>query len=286
MESARGSTTAWAVAMARVAHAHFDEAPPVFDDSLALQLIDPEYQALLEFFGPSERVPATVYRNRPYLAYRQRYQEERLMAAYAAGIRQYVILGAGLDSYAFRQQTAMADLQIYEVDFPATQSAKRQRIASLGWPWPGNLVFAPCDFARDSLPAALQEAGFDPKQPAYFAWMGVTIYLVPETVADTLHAIRQSSAPGSRLALEYAPPTETLSGADLACREFSLAQATRRDEPFLAFFTTEVISRLLAECGFARFTPLDLAAVEAGLLAEREHPIGIHHGFRLGEAQI
>ena len=279
MESNKASTTAWAVAMARAAHARY-HSPPIFDDSLVLSLIDPQFQSMLEFFAPPEQPDAT-YNNRAYIAFRQRYQEQCLAQSYAAGLRQYVILGAGLDSYAFRQSQQMPALKIYEVDFPATQQQKAERIAELGWQHPGNLLFAPCDFNVDSLQDCLVNAGFDPALPAYFAWMGVTVYLPQHTVAETLATLLAVAPAGGRVALEYAPPTETLVGDDRLCREASLAQPTRADEPFLSFYTLADMQALLNGLGYRDIEPLDHDAAAAEVLAGRDDGLGIHYGFRL-----
>ena len=279
MESNKASTTAWAVAMARAAHAKY-HAPPIFDDSLVLSLIDPQFQPMLEYFAPPEQADAT-YNNRAYIAFRQRYQEQCLADSYASGVRQYVILGAGLDSYAFRQSAQLPQLQIFEVDFPATQQQKRERIAALGWDWPANLVFAPCDFNRDDLLDALVNSGFDPMQPAYFAWMGVTVYLPKSTVEETLARLLQLSPTGSCIAMEYAPLTQSLTGDELVCREASLAQPTRDDEPFLAFYSEAEMRELLTGLGYTRVTPLDHDAAAREVLAHRSDSIGIHYGFRL-----
>lgn len=281
METNKSSITAWAVAMARVAHVRFDKPPHVFDDSLALQLIDPEFQKMIDIFGPSDRVPDEVYRNRPYLAYRQRYQEECLFKAYQQGVRQFVILGAGIDAYAFRQQKELADLQIFEVDFPATQLAKRERINALAWSWPENLHFAPCDFETDNLEDVLRRADFDLQQPGYFAWMGVTVYLTPATVTETLATVRKLATQGSSIAFEYALPYEELSGGDKACRDFSLAQDVRKMEPYLAYYSTHGMMALLERLGYSYLEPLDHDKAASEIEAGRDDGMSIYHGFRL-----
>lgn len=280
MKDNKSSSTAWGVAMARAAHVKYDPPPHVFDDSLALELIDPDIQKMVSMFAPSDRVPKDVYRNRPYLAFRQRYQEECLLKAYEEGARQFIILGAGVDSYAFRQQVRLADLTIFEVDFPATQKEKQQRIASLGWQSPQNLVFAPCDFECDNLANALTKVGFDSTVPSYFAWMGVTIYLEPNTVFETLKKVRSLCAAGS-IAFEYAPPYEELSGGDKACRDYSLAQENRKTEPFLSYFSLPEINSKLLELGYTRIEPLDHDQAACEIESQRSDDLSIYHGFRL-----
>lgn len=284
MEKGKSSSTAWGVALARVAHVHFHDPPPIFDDSLALELIDPEIQPMLERYRPSEALSAELQGARAYLPFRQRYQEERLAAAFDRGVRQYVILGAGLDSYAFRQPSERRDLQIFEVDFSATQEQKRARIETLGWEWPSNLVFAPCDFEHDRLGESLLRAGFDRARPAVFAWMGVTIYLERDTVVDTLSQVRALSMPGSSIAFEYALPTEGLQGTDKLARDFSLSADNRKREPFVSFFEPEEIPHLVRRAGWEDVLLLDHEGASRSVLAGRQDRLSIHHGLRLAEA--
>lgn len=284
MKNGTSSATAWGVAMARVAHVRFDDAPPIFDDSLAFELIDPALQGLIERFGPSDPALEPIRRARAYLPFRQRYQEERLTAAYERGVRQYVVLGAGLDSYAFRQPEERRDLAIFEIDFPATQEEKRARIEALGWLWPDNLHFAPCDFERETVSDALARQSFDPARPTFFAWMGVTVYLEHDTIREALEELRTLSAPGSALAFEYALPTEGLSGSDQISRAFSLAAETRRDEPFVSFFLEEQIADMTRKAGWPRFEALDHEAASRRILAGRTDQLSLHQGLRLAEA--
>lgn len=285
MKKGKSSSTAWGVTLARVAHVRWDDAPPIFDDSLAFELVEPEIQPILEHYGPKEGAAEQLRRARAYLPLRQRYQEERLAAAYEErGVRQFVLLGAGLDTYAFRQPAEREDLDIYEVDFPATQAEKRARIQGLGWREPTNLKFVPCDFEQDTLSEVLSEAGFDSRLPSYFAWMGVTVYLERATVRSTLIDVLALSAPGSSIAFEYALPIEDLSGTDLLSREYSLAQKNREREPFLSHFRLDEIRTLASDVGWKRVDALDHEATAARVLAGRSDGLSIHMGFRLAEA--
>ncbi|MCP4903525.1 MAG: class I SAM-dependent methyltransferase [bacterium] len=288
MKEGKSSSTAWGVTLARVAHVRFDESPPIFDDSLAFELVEPEIQPILEHYrpvrDPEKSALEEVRRARAYLPLRQRYQEECLMAAYERGVRQFVLLGAGLDAYAFRQPPDHSDLSIFEVDFPATQAKKRARIERLGWCEPANLFFSPCDFERDNLSQSLLRSGFDKRLPCYFTWMGVTVYLERETVRSTFSDLLAISAPGSSIAFEYALPTEDLSGSDLLSRQFSLAQKNREREPFVSQFRLEGIRELVTDIGWKRFEALDHEETAARILAGRNDDLSIHMGFRLAEA--
>jgi methyltransferase (TIGR00027 family) len=284
MQAGKSSSTAWGVTLARVAHVRFDASPPIFDDSLALELVEPEFQPILEHYGPAEGQLEEIRRARAYLPFRQRYQEECLEAAYARGVRQFVLLGAGLDAYAFRQPPDRADLSIFEVDFPATQAEKRARIATLGWAEPDNLHFAPCDFEHGALRESLLGAGLEPTAPTYFAWMGVTVYLERATIRTTLQDLLAFAPTGSSIAFEYALPLEDLEGTDLLSRKFSLAQKNREREPFVSLFRLEEIGRLLEETGWKRVESLDHEAAASRVLAGRPDDLSIRMGFRLAEA--
>jgi methyltransferase (TIGR00027 family) len=284
LEKGRSSSTAWGVALARAAHVRFHDPPPIFDDSLAFELVDPEIQPMIERYAPSDEIPPELHGARAYLPFRQHYQEERLAAAYERGVRQYVVLGAGLDSYAFRQPASRRDLVIFEIDFPATQREKRARIEALAWAWPENLVFAACDFENESLIEALDRSSFDRDQPSYFAWMGVTVYLARDTVRQTLEEVRSIAAQGSSIAFEYALPTESLQGTDRVARDYSLAADNRKREPFVTFFESEDIPTLAREAGWERVALLDHEAAAARVLAGRRDRLSIHHGLRLAEA--
>lgn len=284
MQEGKSSSTAWGVTLARVAHVRFDDAPPIFDDSLAFELVEPEFQPLIEHYGPTDGRLEEIRRARAYLPFRQRYQEECLEAAHARGVRQFVLLGAGLDAYAFRQPNARLDLALFEVDFPATQKEKRARIAALGWTQPENLSFVPCDFESGALENALLSAGLDPRFPTYFAWMGVTVYLERAAIRATFEDVLRLSAPGSSIAFEYALPSEDLGGTDLLSRDFSLAQKNREREPFLSLFRLEEIESLVSEVGWKRLEPLDHEAASARVLAGRSDGLSIHMGLRLAEA--
>ena len=129
-----------------------------------------------------------------------------------------MILGAGLDTFALRHPDLADRLRIYEVDHPASQEMKRRQLERIG-PLPSNLNLVPVDFETDRLDAALIGAGFDPKSPAFFAWLGVTCYLTTEAVGDTIDQIAAVAAPGSHVVLDYRYPRRLVPAAGLALVE-------------------------------------------------------------------
>ncbi len=134
---------------------------------------------------------------------RARYTEDKLVEAVRKGVKQYVILGAGMDTFAFRRPELVEKLQVFEVDRPAPQALKRQRIAELGWEIPKQLYFIPVDFTRQRLDEALKNSRYDPKALGFFNWLGVTYYLPRETVFDTLRTLAGIAPKGSTVIFDY-----------------------------------------------------------------------------------
>jgi len=215
------SRTAQITAYSRGYHSLYDD-PKIFNDFLANHLLTKEERVSIE-----ERMMASLQMNNPacadgfsdtstalrwimqsqaaapILLGRARYTEDLLSEAVTEGIGQYVILGAGLDTFAFRSQKLNKRIQVMEVDHPATQLYKRNRITELGWEPPDNLHFIPVDFTHDNLTEALRNSSFDPGIQSFFSWLGVTYYLSRETVFATLRHIVDIAPSGSRLVFDY-----------------------------------------------------------------------------------
>jgi methyltransferase (TIGR00027 family) len=227
--------------MLRAAHQRFD-LPHVLDDPLALRIVGTDAAAALRTEPPRLATPR-MRALRASVAVRSRYAEDRLAAAVAHGVRQYVLLGAGLDTFAFRNpHTALG---VFEVDHPATQAWKRERLAAAGIAIPHSLTFAPVDFERETLAEGLRRAGFDRAAPAFFSWLGVTVYLTREAIMETLRFVA-SSAPGSEIVLTY-----VVSDSPLGERTAELG------EPWITFFDPQSIARDLGALGFVDVEDLD-----------------------------
>src|SRR5277367_3080945 len=183
MLDTRASTTALRVAMRRAAHQIFDD-PKVFDDPVALAIIGPEGVAQLQGAAGKQHTRIARYL-RAFMAVRSRYAEDELARSIARGATQYVILGAGLDTFAYRNPYPESALRVFEVDYPATQEWKHNRLAAAGIAIPASVTFAPVDFERQTLSEGLRDAGFDPARVTFFSWLGVTMYLMEETVMST-----------------------------------------------------------------------------------------------------
>ena len=178
MQTGRASRTALRVAIRRAAHQVIDR-PTVLDDPIAVRLIGPSYERDME------RAMHYVARDfRLYMSLRSRYAEDRLVQQVAAGVRQYVVLGAGLDTFAYRNPHT--GLHVFEVDFPATQEWKHQLLNDAGIEMPANVSYIPLDLEHKSLAESLLEAGFNAAIPAFFGWLGVVPYLTLEAFRATL----------------------------------------------------------------------------------------------------
>ena len=179
---------------------------------------------------------------------RLRYAEERLDDAIAEGVGQYVILGAGFDTFALRRPDVADRVRVFELDHPATQRAKRERLRRLGLAPPPNLAFVPVDFEVDALDAALASAGFDATRPAFFSWLGVTYYLTLEAIRETLDRIAAGAGPGSFLLLDYKLPTSELPPARAVADQLDRFVA-RLGEPMVSTFTELALQDELRRVG-------------------------------------
>ncbi|MFZ0932183.1 MAG: SAM-dependent methyltransferase [Syntrophobacteraceae bacterium] len=172
-----------------------------------------------------------------------------LARAIASGTAQYVILGAGLDTFPYRNP--YTGLRVFEVDHPDTQAWKRRRLALMAIPVPSSVTFVPVDFEQQRLEVELERAGFRLVEPAFFSWLGVTPYLANEMVISTLKLIR-SFCPDNAIAFDYALPRQTLSEGEKIAFDAVSERVVRADEPFRGFFRTEVLVNSLKKIGFRR----------------------------------
>ena len=253
MEQAIPSRTALRVALRRAAH-QLHDSPVVFADPLAVAVLGAAYAEELRRTPLRPDRPFSIAL-RAFLVARSRFAEDNLRRAVASGVDQYVLLGAGLDTFAYRNPYAR--LRVFEVDHPATQQWKRELLQRNGIAIPDSLTYAPVDFERQSLPAQLREAGFHHRAPAFFAWLGVVPYLTLEAFRATLSFVSAQAA-GSGLTLDYGQPRDVLPPLERLAHDSLAARVEKAGEPFQLFFTPAEIA---AE--FAQFHSLeDLGAAE------------------------
>jgi methyltransferase (TIGR00027 family) len=243
MEHGRASKTALRVAIRRAAHQITDD-PRILNDPIALPLLGPGFARDLD------RASHKVARDfRAFMAARSRYVEDRLAEAVAAGVTQYVVLGAGLDTFAYRNP--FPSLRVFEVDFPATQEGKRSMLREAGIALPGSLTFVPLDFEHKALADGLAEAGFDHHKRAFFGWLGVVPYLTLDAFRATLNAIAQLPA-GTAVSFDYAYSPDTLSPPRRKVFDGLSQRVAAAGEPFQLFFTPEELESELTRAGFHR----------------------------------
>lgn len=248
MEIGRASKTALGVAIRRAAHQLIDK-PPVLDDPIAMRLVGDGYPRLME------RAMHPVGRDfRGFMAARSRYAEDRLGDAVANGVRQYVILGAGLDTFAYRNP--FPALRVFEVDFPATQAWKRSMLEEAAIALPSNLVFMGLDFEHQTLAEGLVKGGLEMHKPAYFSWLGVVPYLTLDAFRATLSVVAQMPA-GSAMSFDYAVAPETLSPIGRVAFDRLSERVAAAGEPFRLFFAPEDLEAEIHRAGFQRIKQVD-----------------------------
>jgi methyltransferase (TIGR00027 family) len=251
MQIGQPSRTALAAAVQRAAHQTLDGAS-IFRDPTARIVLGREADALIDAVAadPAQR------QMRIFLAARSRFAEDSLDAAVARGVRQLVILGAGLDTFSLRNPHAALGLRIFEVDHPATQAWKRERLKEASFAVPETLTFTPMDFASQSLAEQLEAAGFQPARPAFFCWLGVLPYLSREAISAILGYI--AGLPGSEVVFDYSEPLENYSAERRANVAAVAARTAAIGEPWLSYFDPAEIAEILREQGFSELEDIGL----------------------------
>ena len=268
----RASRTAERVALRRAAHQLLDD-PLVLDDPIALAMVGADAAAALRADPQQfERGPYAIPL-RAFLAVRSRVAEDTLARTFARGARQYVVLGAGFDTFAFRNP--FPDLRVIEVDHPATQAAKRERLAAAGIALPHSLTFAATDFSTRSLPDVLQTAGLRAEEPAFFSWLGVTPYLDEATVMATLAAIAPFASGGGGVVFDYSAPRASLSPRQQAAFDALAARVAAAGEPFKSSFEPEALISAVRALGFASVHDLTAADLNAAFFANRRDDLRV-----------
>ena len=247
------STTAILVAAVRASHLRWCPEP-IFSDKYAIAMVTPFWRLVANNRLLNRLVVDVLLRTlkptHTVIIVRIRYAEDRLWEAISAGVQQYVILGAGLDTFALRSRGRADRLRIYEVDHPASQEMKRRGLERIAGGVPSNLNLVPVDFETDRLDDALVAAGFDPEAPAFFSWLGVTCYLTRKAIGTTIDQIAVVSAPGSSLVVDYRYPRRLVPADGQALVEQMDRFVERRGEPMLSAFSPEEFAAVMGRAGF------------------------------------
>ena len=264
------SRTALTTAYARAYHQVADQ-PRILTDPLAAILLGVTEDELAEFGRPAGdgsgggsgilRLGVSDRPRRLFFAARARFAEDRVAEAAAVGVRQVVILGAGLDTFAYRNPHA--GLHVFEVDHPATQAWKRERLAASGLDQPELLTFVPVDFETDTLATELESAGFSRTDPAVFVWLGVVFYLTGDAVQATLEYVADQSA-AVEVIFDYLQAAD--SNEDHAQMQARAERAAAIGEPWFSYFTPDGIAIQLRALGFTDVDDCSASDLVAGYL--------------------
>lgn len=282
----RVSITALMTAYARAYHAAHD-MPKVFDDFRAAQFLGERGQAwlgarlveTLPFLNPElaasgpDQATALAWIMRhhstPTTISRARYAEDALASAVHVGVRQYILLGAGMDTFAFRRPDLLQQLAVFEVDHPATQAFKRHRLAELRWEIPPQLHFVPVDLAKDNLATALRASPHEPSEASFISWLGVTYYLTRDDVLSTWRSIAASAGAGGTVVFDYLDPEAFDPERAARSTQRTLELVRRAGEPMQTGFDPSTLAADLESCGWRLEENLSPAEIEARYFAGR-----------------
>ncbi|WII72622.1 class I SAM-dependent methyltransferase [Bdellovibrio sp. 22V] len=250
-------STAVRVALWRALHVEVDAPPHILEDDIGVKLVAPEE-------GWRQRGDMHPQGTAPFRASivgRARFVEDFVTEQAHQGISQYVMLGAGLDTFAQRRPDIASKLQVFEVEKPSTQAWKQQRLQEIGFSTPSWLHFVPVDFeSGESWWTKLAASGFDPKKPAIVTSMGVSMYLTLDAIKETLKQM-MSLAPGSKFIMTFMLPLDLVDAQEKPGYEMSLKGAQRSGTPFISFFSPQEMLFLAKEAGFKKvehFSTTDL----------------------------
>lgn len=271
------------LAAAHRAYHFLHDRPAVLEDSAAIWLLNPQLGAVLRvaplrwlFWRP---LLAKVRPISAFIAVRSRFAEDVLEGRIRGGCRQYMILGAGLDSWAVRH--ADSAVTVYELDHPATQQAKQERILDRMGALPPNLRLVPIDFEREAIGDVLAGTGYDSGAEVFVSWLGTICYLTREAIVNTFASLAGICAPGSRTVFDYFLPKSVMSSADRQLMETLDAGGTRRGEPMRTLLNPEDTADVLHAAGFRVVEDLTADAIRNRYLAQRSDGLDIPGFVRL-----
>lgn len=265
------SVTAHRVAFRRAAHQVLDN-PPVFLDPLALKILGPA--TLSKIQRHTEDLQQPISRAlRAFVSARSAFAEECLKRSVLKGVKQYVLLGAGFDTFAYRNP--YPEVQVFEVDHPATQQRKREMLKDAEITISASTTYVAVDFEKEDLQTRLQDSGFDLQQPAFFSWLGVTQYLTLPAFRKTVMFI--GALPnGSGIAFDYTLSPQEMNDKQRKAFDTIAERVASAGEPFQLFFAPEAIQSELQQAGFNAIEDLAHSGIQERYFAGRTD--GLHAG--------
>jgi methyltransferase (TIGR00027 family) len=276
MNPSQSSQTAELVARHRAAH-QLLERPPILADPLAIEIVGAEDSAAIRANPETFETERHARYLRAFVAVRSRFAEDQLAHVRALGVQQYVILGAGLDTSAYRVPTSAQPLHIWEVDHPATQAWKRERLREAGITSSDRVTYVPIDFEHQTLPEELAAAGFDPAAGALFSWLGVVPYLTAPVVLSTLAYVATATKAGGGIIFDYSLAPEVLTPRQLVVYQGLSDRVRAAGEPFRCAFDPIELVRKLHGLGFAFAEDFSTDALNTRYMAGRAD------GLRVGQ---
>jgi methyltransferase (TIGR00027 family) len=274
MRFGQSSQTALGAAAYRAVH-QMIEGGAIFKDPLAPRILDERTAASLNEMAADESLRPW----RLFIAARSRFSEDTIANCVADGVRQVVVLGAGLDTFSLRNPFADLGVRVFEVDYAATQVWKRERIKAAGLIEPQSLIFAPIDFEREGLLEGLTRVGFRLDQPAFFQWLGVVPYLTKQAVSSTLTFV--SKIPQAVIVFDYAEPFQNYPVERRANVMATAERAAARGEPWLSLFDPAELLELLRGTGFKAVEDLGLPEIAERLYGDLRRDITIGPGSHI-----
>jgi methyltransferase (TIGR00027 family) len=278
------SLSAYKVAIMRAAHQLLDN-PKVFQDPLALSIVGTQGES--EIYSQKRRFKSRLPNYlRAIVVARSRFVEDELSVAIKRGVRQYVILGAGLDTFAYRNPHSSIGLRVFEVDYPATQEWKRRQLNAAKIPIPETLTFAPIDFEIQALEVQLRKAGFRTDEPSFFSWLGVTMYLTRDTMMTTMKYISSSTPAGSGIVFDYVVQPSSQSLARRLVFRLLARKLAGVGEPWQSFYDPNSLIMDLKAIGFAQAEDIGPEEINALFFNHRADKLMVGNFGHLMKAQL
>jgi methyltransferase (TIGR00027 family) len=283
MPRRQASQTALATAYLRAAHQVLDSKPLILEDPVAVPLLGAGTEQRIRDAADRYRTPEALAL-RSHVVLRSRYAEDRLAAAVGRGVTQYVLVGAGFDTFALRQPEWADSLKVIEIDHPDSQAAKRARIAAAGMQLPANALLAEIDFERESLFDGLRRNGVTTAEPTLFSWLGVTMYLTEAAIDATL-ASMAAFPEGSEVVLTFLSPPASDARASPSARSRIAQRVAEAGEPFLSRFEPAAFERKLLAAGFSSVDFLTPAMADSSYFQQRPKDLPPPHRTGIAAAR-
>ena len=278
MQPSVPSRSALRVALRRAAHQLYDERPLVFEDPLAVAILGPHAAELQRTPGrglgrrPGQRSRAHSYSLRAFLVARSRYAEDWLTITHSRGVRQYVLLGAGLDTFAYRNP--YPDLRVFEADYPSTQAWKRELLAQANLKPPCTVHYVSVDLESDELARAMAAVGLDSSEPSFIACLGVVPYL-SENAFGRLLRFFAGQASGSAAVFDYTQPRHEHTGVDQLAYDSMSLRSRAGGEPFHLHRSPEILYAELTAAGLLLDEDLGFRELNARYFVERKDSLQV-----------